>query len=286
MNSGAVVAAALVSVLSIAGVTALALNLREGPARCPDGLVRAAGRCCGVGQQAIGGRCAGKAKSCADGQSLDAQGSCVRPSERVRIQGEFVAAPGGDWESSRTTTAKMRVHAFEIDGVETTGARYAECVAAQSCTAVSAADDPTLPVRNVTPEQAQAFCRWASGRVPSGGEWMLAAAGKTGRRFPWGSTGLVCRRAAFGLADGPCATGGVGPDTPGSRPDGATPEGVLDLSGNVAEWTIEADGSVRARGGSYLSRGAAELKTWSAEERKTAAPHIGFRCVYPLPDAD
>ncbi len=286
MNSGALAGAALLSALSIAGVAALALNLREGPARCPDGLERMGARCCGQGQLNIGERCSGKAKACAEGQSISESGSCTRKSERVHIQGQVVSVGGGDWEGNRAPSAKTRVRGFEIDNVEVSGARYAECVAAKSCSALSSADDPALPVRNVSAAQAQAFCAWASGRLPSGSEWLLAAAGKEGRRFPWGSTGLVCRRAAFGIADGPCASGALSPEAPGSRPDGATPDGVLDLSGNIAEWTLDADGSVRARGGSYQSRGAAELKTWAAEERQAAAPHIGFRCVYPPPSAD
>jgi formylglycine-generating enzyme required for sulfatase activity len=93
-------------------------------------------------------------------------------------------------------------------------------------------------------------------------------------------SGLVCRRAAFGLSEGPCAYGG-GVELGGSRPDGSSPEGAFDLSGNVAEWTLEADGSYAARGGSYRSRAAAELKSWSVETRGLdRARHIGFRCAY------
>ena len=136
-------------------------------------------------------------------------------------------------------------------------------------------------MRSVSVAQAESFCAWAGGRLPSSGEWLLAAAGKEGRRFPWGNTGLVCRRAVFGLGDGPCAGDGTAPDPPGSRPDGATPEGVFDLAGNVAEWTRDPDGRVRAHGGSYLTSSAAELKSWAAAEGSEPAPDVGFRCVYP-----
>ena len=67
----------------------------------------------------------------------------------------------------------------------------------------------------------------------------------------------------------------------GSRPDGASPEGVQDLAGNVAEWTREADGSFTARGGSFRSTSAAELKSWAALSDHQKALHIGFRCAYP-----
>jgi formylglycine-generating enzyme required for sulfatase activity len=55
---------------------------------------------------------------------------------------------------------------------------------------------------------------------------------------------------------------------------------VFDLTGNVAEWTLEPDGGYSARGGSYLSRVAAELKNWAVDDTQQSAPHIGFRCAY------
>jgi formylglycine-generating enzyme required for sulfatase activity len=64
------------------------------------------------------------------------------------------------------------------------------------------------------------------------------------------------------------------------RPDGATPDGVLDLAGNVAEWTVEPGGAQVARGGSFRSRVAGELKSWAVEERSGPSDHVGFRCVY------
>lgn len=54
------------------------------------------------------------------------------------------------------------------------------------------------------------------------------------------------------------------------------------MAGNVAEWTTERDGTHIARGGSYLSVAAVELKSWSAESTQKAARHIGFRCAYDV----
>jgi formylglycine-generating enzyme required for sulfatase activity len=97
---------------------------------------------------------------------------------------------------------------------------------------------------------------------------------------------LVCRRAAFGLLQGPCASqseskAGTSAELVGSRPDGASPEGVLDLAGNVAEWTREGGGGYSARGGSFRSTSAAELKSWASLGARDKALHIGFRCAYP-----
>ena len=200
---------------------------------------------------------------------------------RVTIQGDLVSLSGADWEGKSGKAGQAKVVSFEIDSTEVSGARYASCVAAKACSPLRAAGDPALPVSEITPEGAEAFCRFSGGRLPTGPEWLLAAAGKEGRRFPWGATGLVCRRAVFGLVDGPCASGARGPDAVGSRPDGKTPDGVLDLAGNVAEWAREPGQRFLARGGSFASKGAAELKSWAATERRTPAPDIGFRCAYP-----
>jgi formylglycine-generating enzyme required for sulfatase activity len=132
----------------------------------------------------------------------------------------------------------------------------------------------------VSAEQAEAFCRSQRGRLPTAAEWVWAAAGSAARRYAWGNSGLVCRRAAFGLEHGPCSEQGA-PELSGSRPEGASPEGVLDLIGNAAEWTREARGFA-ARGGSFRSTAAADLKTWATEAccDGRPAPHIGFRCAY------
>src|SRR6185503_21054203 len=101
------------------------------------------------------------------------------------------------------------------------------------------------------------------GALPSRDQLAFAAAGQTGRRYAWGDTGAVCRRAAWGLASGPCAEGASGPEIAGAHPDGASPEGVLDLAGNVAEWSApdRADAPVaEVRGGSFADGAASALR--------------------------
>ncbi|MEO7033297.1 MAG: SUMF1/EgtB/PvdO family nonheme iron enzyme [Polyangiaceae bacterium] len=270
---------------SIAIIVRFAQAERRVPARCPAGLDAQDARCCGAGQGLTAtGQCAGNATACAVRMQRDDGGACVLPDERVHIAGGTSHFGAADWESPAQLPRDMSVAAFEIDRAEVTVARFRLCAAANECPKVSEESEPGRPVRNINPAEAARFCAYAGGRLPTSDEWLFAAAGSAWRRFPWGNTGLVCRRATFGLVVGPCGRAGSGPDFAGARPDGATPEGVLDLAGNVAEWTREADGSFVARGGSYRSELAGDLKTWAVEVRQTRAPHIGFRCAYPSSD--
>jgi formylglycine-generating enzyme len=275
--------------LAIAGgtglVIALAAGQRASPARCPAGLVALGPRCCAPGQTLELGACAGSPESCPAAMravSSPVQG-CAPHADRIAFARSELRLEPRDWETGSITEPRTQiVAAFALDRNEVTALRWTACVRAGACTRL-ANPEPGLPVRNVTPQEAEGYCTHAGGRLPTAAEFLLAAAGRDGaRRFPWGATGLVCRRASFGLIDGPCAEGASGPELAGARPDGASPEGALDLAGNVAEWTREPGGSHRARGGSYRSRAASELKSWASEPAPQGgrAPHIGFRCAY------
>jgi formylglycine-generating enzyme required for sulfatase activity len=278
------IAAAFAALASIAIVVQLAALERSPPVRCPAGLLEAAGRCCGLGQTLVGTRCEGRATSCGPEQHFlepeaGQPAGCVYLDQPVPLSGGKLPAGAADWQRGRAASA-LEVAAFRIDRGEVTLARYAECVASRVCPSPRMEREPGLPVTGISAQEAERYCRFVGGRLPSSAEWRFAASGSEGRRFAWGFTGLVCRRAAFGLVRGPCATEGTGPDLVGARPDGNTPQGLVDLSGNVAEWTRDPDGRYRARGGSYLARVAVELTTSAVELASSAASHIGFRCAY------
>jgi formylglycine-generating enzyme required for sulfatase activity len=273
-------AGGLCAVASIALTVYAALAERTGPTRCPEGMAAVGARCCGAGQRLEGGACTGKPSSCAESQVVTPTG-CVAKLERASVAAGKVRLTGPDWDGrTEKGSGFVPVARFEIDVNEVTNARWEHCRAAKKCDAPRVAGELGQPVRGITPSEAEAFCAYAGGRLPTGAEWILAASGAEARRFPWGATGLVCRRAAFGLVTGPCGDGGNSPELAGSRPDGNTPDGVADLAGNVSEWTRERDGTVRARGGSFRVRTAAELKGWSAVGRSGAGDDIGFRCVF------
>jgi sulfatase modifying factor 1 len=275
-------AAAVAALASVAIIVRFAEAERRLPARCPPGLEAQGARCCGGGQEVTAnGQCSGSATSCATEMVPDEAGACVLSGVRSHFNGGSTHYGATDWEGPTESPEDVNVAAFDLDQTEVTIARFRVCSAANQCPKIPEEAEPGRPVRNVSPAEAEAFCAFAGGHLPSSDQWLFAAAGVSGRRYPWGNTGLVCRRASFGMTAGPCVHGATGPDFAGARPDGKTPDGVLDLAGNVAEWTREKDGSFVARGGSYRSELASDLKSWAFEARQTRAPYIGFRCAYP-----
>jgi sulfatase modifying factor 1 len=163
--------------------------------------------------------------------------------------------------------AEVFVPAFSIDRTEVTVRAYAACVRQGGCRAApdvrldeepagdgdarAASGGRDLPVERVTWQEANAYCRWRGGRLPSEAEWEKAARGPGRRSWPWGSEWQP-RRANHGrslrLGSGPGQ--GTGEDENldpgdgfaarapvGSFAAGASPYGLVDMAGNVWEWT-------------------------------------------------
>jgi serine/threonine-protein kinase len=112
------------------------------------------------------------------------------------------------------------------------------------------------PAVNVTWREAMNYAASLGGLLPTEAQWEFAARGTEGREYPWGSNPPTCRLAQYG----DCRPEGTVEVM--SRPDGATPEGVHDLAGNVWEWVMPIwfepgktpvnDESRRMRGGSFV----------------------------------
>ena len=146
------------------------------------------------------------------------------------------------------------------------------------------------PVTWVSLEDARAYATWAGKRLPHEWEWQYAAQSTDGRMYPWGND---WKSDAVPVPDQGRTM--RGPDAVDAHPQGASPFGVMDLAGNVWQWTEEfQDEHTRGgilRGGSYyqpqgsiwyfpqaykLSEHGKLLMTSPSMDRSAG---LGFRCV-------
>jgi formylglycine-generating enzyme required for sulfatase activity len=224
-------------------------------------------------------------------------GMLLLPGGRFTMGSADRSTPPNEHPSHAVTVAP-----FWIDRTEVTVAAYRVCVDRHSCprpakssaTCTYDLDDPLLPVSCVGWQEAQTYCVFAGKRLPREAEWEFAARGLHGGRYPWPGGGSSCAFATTLLreATGKTCTKGR-PARVGSHPMGASVWGILDLSGNVEEWTADwyaetyaPSGSPRAgashtlRGGGWLSPPSAARTTsrdWASSVE--AGPNIGFRCA-------
>lgn len=112
------------------------------------------------------------------------------------------------------------------------------------------------PVTWVSQDDARAYAAWAGKRLPHEWEWQYAAQGTDGRIYPWGNE---WRSSAVPQP----AQGRVspGPEEVNVHPTGASPFGVMDLVGNVWQWTDEyvdehTRGGILRGGNNYQPQGS------------------------------
>lgn len=131
---------------------------------------------------------------------------------------------------------------------------------------------PNQPVVGVSWWEAEAFCKWAGGFLPSERQWEAAARGPHGFAYPWGDAWEdgICNSLEAGLG----CTSAVGV-FPRDRSDCT---GIMDMAGNVWEWCQDVEASFRVfRGGSWGS-GARGCRA-ALRSRSGSLPFVslGFR---------
>ena len=256
--------------------------------------------------------------------------TCARGGPKASLMAQIsggsfaMGSDANDANENEKPVHQVTVADFWLDRTEVTVGAYAGCVRAGKCSE----PEPHMaergnyrvfcnwhhpegraahPINCVDYEQATAFCAWAGKRLPSEAEWEFAArAGAEGRKFPWGNDepkatqlnacgdectkNLIAQRFPGGKPLYPVNDGWPETAPVGSFPAGASKHGVLDLAGNVWEWTSTLyatyDGKSTElkrvlRGGSW---GGGDARTERATNRfrldpSSRAQFLGFRCA-------
>jgi len=209
------------------------------------------------------------------------------------------------WESSprRGHRHRLSIEPFHIDRTPVTNAQFAVFLAESGW---APADEhhflhhwrngkppagwENKPVTWVALEDARAYAAWAGKRLPHEWEWQYAAQGNDGRRYPWGDDWRDDRVPAPNRGRTLRAPANVD-----AFPAAASPFGVLDLVGNVWQWTDEYEDehtrSAILRGGSSYQP---QTSHWYFPQAYRLDQHgkyllmapckdrsgcIGFRCV-------
>ena len=199
------------------------------------------------------------------------------------------------WEDAprRFHSHEMHVSSFYIDKYPVTNAEYKTFI---DTTRYHPKDDLNFlrdwnhgtypagwdqrPVTWVSMEDARAYAAWAGKRLPHEWEWQYAAQGGDGRLYPWGNE---WNAAAVPVPDKSREM--RAPDAVAAHPNGASPFGVMDMVGNVWQWTEEfVDEHTRAgivRGGSYYQP---QGSIWYFPEAYKLSEHGKFLLMAPSMD--
>ncbi len=208
----------------------------------------------------------------------------------------------------------VNLSGYWMDKTEVTNAMYAKCVLSGACPAKKNINSLTrypyygneefdnFPVLFVSWNEANTYCTWAGRKLPTEAQWEAAARGDKGRKYPWGNNPPTCSVVNFAsriVMSGGKSSLCVGDTSAvGKYPQGASPFGLLDMSGNVWEWVADwvspnysiepnqdpigpIDGEKRVmRGGGFFTDAKyvrTTMRSWQLPDY--TSNDVGFRCA-------
>ncbi len=258
--------------------------------------------------------CAGLLVGCGKSGEEAAPASTEPPPPPRKMPGDFVTIPAGEFTMGSDERPekqenmpqyyepahKVDLPAYQISIFEVTNGEYikfqleGDYKAEGNWRQFYAIGKEDNPVANVTLQDAEEYCKWIGGRLPSEAEWEKAARGPEGYAFPWGNEwkdgASNCNEAGLSNV---AEVGSMEGDVSGY--------GVHDMMGNVTEWTGDkfgpypdspkkrdpnyTKGFYTVRGASYAIKGRS-FRLWSRGAYLPKSQYgIGFRCVKDAPAA-
>ena len=149
--------------------------------------------------------------------------------------GEFIMGSKERWDDEAPEYIES-VEKFYIDAYEVTNAEYEKFtydtkreVPYHWSNGKVPKNKKNHPVIYVNWYDAEGYCKWEGKRLPTEQEWENAARGESGNIYPWGNTWTIDK------SNHPYK-GSTGTEPVGSYPNGTSPYGLYDMSGNVWEW--------------------------------------------------
>jgi sulfatase modifying factor 1 len=156
----------------------------------------------------------------------------------------LVAVPGSEFTmgygNEDNLEHKVTLGSFWIYRDEVTNSQYALCAALGQCSPLDTEKNGNYnqslrrndPVTGVNWDQAQAYCTFVNGRLPSEAEWEKTARGPNGNIYPWGNEAPSCDLANAGKCN---------PETTAAASylKGVSYYGASDMVGNVFEWVAD-----------------------------------------------
>lgn len=183
---------------------------------------------------------------------------------------------------------RKKLGAFAVDQNEVSQYQYLKCVEAGVCAPLGIVGlDLNVPVTGIGFGSAEAFCTYAGKRLPTEEEWEAAA------RFGGDGDGLTgvsvtCESVHCGaMKSGECRKWNPeAPQSVFSRAGWGNPGHLLNILGNVREWTTTRGQDPQKRvtkGGSFRSpKSEIKISAQKLERANGGADDLGFRCVKDL----
>ena len=212
----------------------------------------------------------------------------------------------------------MQLDTFFIDKYEVSNQQFNQCIQAKQCNTPIKQANPDHPVQNINWQDAQSYCKYVGGSLPSEAQWEYAARGNLSMTFPWGNS-LIDPESKTLITDNLQviqSEASLISVTTTSKPNTDSIFGVSHLAGNISEWTLDnalLDQKMmlaprkfskkelkKRRSKNYLSqeksiykivKGASYLTAFPLFQRSSyrafypmekSSKEVGFRCATPL----